>query len=70
MNGYWHALRPEFFAQGTIRTLEWLRLPGDIVFIVGGILPLVYLVVRMIANRNRQETVPAQEVVGPLTRAR
>jgi nitric oxide reductase subunit B len=70
VNGYWHARRPEFFAQRTIRTLEWLRLPGDVVFIVGGILPLVYLAVRMVANRNRQETVPAHEAVDPLTRAR
>jgi nitric oxide reductase subunit B len=23
--------------------LEWIRLPGDVVFIVGGVLPLLYL---------------------------
>lgn len=23
--------------------LEWLRLPGDVIFIVGGVLPILYL---------------------------
>jgi len=23
--------------------LEWLRLPGDVLFIVGGVLPILYL---------------------------
>jgi nitric oxide reductase subunit B len=27
----------------TIALLEWLRLPGDAVFILGGVLPLIYL---------------------------
>ena len=35
--------------------LEWLRLAGDIVFIAFGILPLVYLAVRMVGHRNRPE---------------
>ena len=29
------------------------RLPGDVLFIVGGILPVVYLALRMFAHRNR-----------------
>src|SRR5262245_3708314 len=39
-NGYWHARSLEFFERHMY--IEWLRLPGDAVFIVG-ILPLVYL---------------------------
>ncbi|HEY3418496.1 MAG TPA: nitric-oxide reductase large subunit [Armatimonadota bacterium] len=53
-NGYWHARQPDFFAQSGLRALEWLRLPGDIIFIVGGILPIVYLALRMFLNRKRQ----------------
>ena len=34
--------------------VEWLRLPGDLIFIIGGILPIVYLALRMFANRNRR----------------
>ncbi len=49
-NGYWHARQAEFFAQPALRALEWLRLPGDVLFIVGGILPIVYLALRMVAS--------------------
>src|SRR5262245_29437364 len=39
-NGYWHARSLEFFEKHAY--IEWLRLPGDLVFILG-VLPLVYL---------------------------
>jgi nitric oxide reductase subunit B len=70
VNGYWHARSPEFFANDTVRVLEWIRLPGDIVFIVGGIVPLVYLSLRMIANRNRPGVAAAHEPVEQLTGTR
>jgi nitric oxide reductase subunit B len=41
-NGYWHARGPEFLSQGIVRVIEWCRLPGDLVFILLGVLPLVY----------------------------
>ena len=69
VNGYWHARRPEFFARGDVRALEWLRLPGDVVFIVGGIAPLVYLALRMVANRNRPGAIPAHASVDELSQA-
>jgi nitric oxide reductase subunit B len=69
VNGYWHARSPDFFARGDVHALEWLRLPGDIVFIVGGIVPLVYLALRMVANRNRPGSVAALESVEALTAA-
>ena len=40
-NGYWHARSHEFLNQTVMRTIEWLRLPGDIVFIGAGVTPLV-----------------------------
>jgi nitric oxide reductase subunit B len=58
-NGYWHARSPEFYAQPLVRTLEWARLPGDLLFILGGILPIVYLTLRAFRYRNRPATVPA-----------
>ncbi|MHB9134193.1 MAG: nitric-oxide reductase large subunit [Armatimonadota bacterium] len=51
--GYWHARQPEFFAQPIVRAFEWLRLPGDVFFIVIGILPVVYLALRMFLERKR-----------------
>ena len=38
-HGYWHARSPLFLNETTMRTLEWLRLPGDLVFIVVGVVP-------------------------------
>jgi nitric oxide reductase subunit B len=40
-NGYWHARSHEFQNQAIMRTIEWLRLPGDVVFIGAGVTPLV-----------------------------
>jgi nitric oxide reductase subunit B len=50
---YWQGRQPEFFMQPLVRLFEWLRLPGDALFIAG-ILPVVYLALRMFINRNRQ----------------
>ncbi|MGC4118983.1 MAG: cbb3-type cytochrome c oxidase subunit I [Myxococcales bacterium] len=52
-NGYWHAREPAFFQQPAVRFFEWLRLPGDVLFIVLGILPVVYLAVRTWLARKR-----------------
>ncbi len=40
-NGYWHARSAAFMDQPIIRTLEWLRLPADLTFILVGVLPLL-----------------------------
>ena len=41
--GYWEARDLHFLTEDTNALLEWLRLPGDIVFIVGGALPVLYI---------------------------
>jgi nitric oxide reductase subunit B len=68
-NGYWHARSAAFFAQPAVHVLEWLRLVGDTVFIVLGILPLVYLALRMIRHRKRPGQVPLGEATDMLTEA-
>jgi nitric oxide reductase subunit B len=40
-NGYWHARSLEYLHQGIMHTIEWLRLPGDVIFIGFGVAPLV-----------------------------
>lgn len=40
-NGYWHARGHEFLNQGTVHIIEWIRLPGDAIFIGAGVTPLV-----------------------------
>ena len=39
-NGYWHARGPEFLSERLVRVIEWARLPGDLVFIGLGVVPL------------------------------
>jgi nitric oxide reductase subunit B len=41
--GYFEARSLEYITNDTNALLEWMRLPGDVVFIVGGVLPLLYL---------------------------
>ena len=57
-NGYWHSREPAFFEGSSVRVFEWLRMPGDMLFIVGGILPIVYLAIRMFAARKRYGQLP------------
>jgi nitric oxide reductase subunit B len=41
--GYFEARSLEYITNETNALLEWMRLPGDVVFIGGGVLPLLYL---------------------------
>jgi nitric oxide reductase subunit B len=57
-NGYWHARSVEYIGSDRSRLIEWLRMPGDVVFIVFGAVPLViaatkaYLHVRAAPGRE------------------
>jgi nitric oxide reductase subunit B len=66
-NGYWHARDLAFFQTPAARTIEWLRLPGDVIFIVGGIVPVVYLAIRMFKERGRYKQLPAGTQTEELT---
>jgi len=59
---YWQGREPDFYMLPLVRIFEWLRFPGDALFIVG-ILPVVYLAVRMFINRNRENVVTADKPV-------
>ena len=45
-HGYWHARGREFLDAPLVRTLEWLRMPGDLVFIACGVVPLLIATAR------------------------
>jgi nitric oxide reductase subunit B len=49
-NGYWHARSLEYTGQDTARLIEWLRTPGDVVFIVFGVVPALIAVTRCYLN--------------------
>ncbi len=69
-NGYAHAREPAFFEQPAIRWIEWARMPGDLLFIVAGILPIVYLAIRMFLQRRRYEELPPEAPAESFTQPR
>jgi nitric oxide reductase subunit B len=42
-HGYFEARSLQYLTSSTNALIEWLRLPGDVLLIVGGVLPLLYL---------------------------
>ena len=41
-NGYWHARGLDYLNRELVKSIEWARLPGDTVFIVLGVIPMVF----------------------------
>lgn len=62
--GYWHARSLEFITQRWVNWLEWARLPGDMLFIFGGAVPILWLCWRAVRypNRARHELGPEEPV--------
>jgi nitric oxide reductase subunit B len=63
--GYFDARSLSFLTNRTNALLEWMRLPGDAVFIVGGLLPILYLTWLGVARpkSDRIATEKTQEVL-------
>jgi nitric oxide reductase subunit B len=55
-SGYFEARELKFLTNDTNAAIEWLRLPGDIVFIVGGALPALYIAYIGIRHTVKQVT--------------
>ncbi len=49
-NGYWHARSLDYIGSERSHLIEWLRLPGDVVFIVFGAAPLVIATIKCYFN--------------------
>ena len=45
-HGFWFARSPEFVHSHLFQLFTWLRVAGDVTFVIVGVLPLVFLVVR------------------------
>jgi nitric oxide reductase subunit B len=41
--GYWEARDLKFLTEDTNTLIEWLRLPGDVILIAGGAIPVLYI---------------------------
>ena len=53
--GYWHARTPELLHSPLMETLVWLRVPGDIVFALGALLLLIFLVRMEVGLRTSRD---------------
>lgn len=51
-HGYWHARSLEFIGSERALIIEWLRLPGDLVFIFLGAVPLVIAAIKGYLGRH------------------
>jgi nitric oxide reductase subunit B len=61
-NGYWHARSIEYTGLDRSRLIEWLRTPGDLVFIIAGVVPALIGVCKCYLNVRRSTSVPAARV--------
>jgi nitric oxide reductase subunit B len=55
-HGYWHARSLDYIGSERSRLIEWLRLPGDLVFILFGAMPLVIASIKGWLGVHRQPT--------------
>jgi nitric oxide reductase subunit B len=58
-NGYWHARGHEYLGTSLARLIEWARLPGDLIFIFVGVLPLLWITTNAYWSVGRAPVVPA-----------
>ena len=54
--GYFYARSLDFMTTRTNVLITWLRLPGDVLFIIGGVLPVLYLAWLGIRHASRKAT--------------
>ncbi len=54
-HGYWFARSPEFWNQPLVQKLTWARVAGDLVFVVGGVLPLLYFTARSMFHLKKAD---------------
>ncbi len=62
-NGYFEARSLKFLTSSGHTLLQWLRLPGDILFIVGGICPLLYFSWVSLRRKTQRPGAPEQKEV-------
>ena len=64
-NGYWHARGHGYLGTTAARFVEWARLPGDLVFIVAGVAPLLLITTSAYFSMRRST---AAQMTGALAR--
>ncbi len=52
-HGFWYARSYEFVHSNSVQMFTWLRVLGDLVFVLGGVLPLVFVILRGMFHLRR-----------------
>jgi nitric oxide reductase subunit B len=68
--GFWFARSPEFMHSHLFQMFTWARIAGDLTFVVIGVLPLVFLVVRGMFHLRPAAPEPAEPALAPLPQNR
>jgi nitric oxide reductase subunit B len=61
-NGYWHARGHEYLGTTAARFVEWARLPGDVIFILVGVAPLLWISTSAYLSMRRAPAAPLTKV--------
>ena len=61
--GYFEARTAKYLTSDVNAFIEWLRLPGDVLFIVGGTLPVLYLCWLGVRHASRRAVAEEPETV-------
>ncbi|HKD33178.1 MAG TPA: cbb3-type cytochrome c oxidase subunit I [Gaiellaceae bacterium] len=62
-SGYFEARQLKFLTNHTNAVIEWLRLPGDLVFILGGAIPTLYIAYLGIRYTVKQVTLEGPDIL-------
>lgn len=62
--GYWFARSQEFIQSAPFQTMTWLRIVGGSVFLLGGVLPLTWMVLKS-AGHLKSKQLPAIKPISP-----
>ena len=60
--GTWYARSAEFMQSGTMQTLRWMRVPGDILFSIGAVL-FAWFVLGLLTGHSYSDAAPLNETV-------
>ena len=62
-SGYFSARTLEFLTNDTNTVIEWIRFPGDVLFIVGGVVPVLYICYLGVRYRVKRQTLEEPEEI-------
>src|SRR6185295_4487770 len=64
-NGYWHARGLDYTGSDRSRLIEWMRMPGDAVFIVFGAVPLLIASIKGYLAARKPRSAATTEALQP-----